>query len=387
MAAQARCITYCSLPFNGTGWPLSCVNVLAGFRENGLASTLVLPRASVPVPSTIEIVTGLQFPFSRMPWRFVAGMGTAGLERRFARLIDRAEPRSTVAYFWPGAPVELVQRARERGIITVREMINSYQGTAKVILDDAYERAGLPPSHTVSQQNVDAEHAELAEYDFLFASNARVEGSLRAAGIAEDRVLRSSFGWSPKRFAREAAMPVRRSTEGPVYLFVGSVSVRKGIPELLSAWAASGVAGELVLVGDVEPALKAAVHEAVATGTVRHVPYTSDIGSYYRAADVFVFPTLEEGGPQVTLEAAGCGLPVITTSMGAARLVEHGVNGLIVTEGDAAGLAQAIAILADDSDLRARMAVHASADAGAFDYEVVSASRASLLRGLLADRS
>lgn len=387
MAAQYQCITYCSLPFNGTGWPLSCVSVLAGFRENGLEATLVLPRASAPVPPTIDVVAGLQFPFSRMPWRFVSGMGAVGLERRFARLLDRAEPRSTVAYFWPGAPVDLVRRARERGIITVREMINSYQGTAKVILDDAYQRAGLPPTHTVSQQNVDAEQAELAEYDFLFASNSRVEESLRAAGISDDRVLRSSFGWSPKRFAREGATSAQRRTENTVFLFVGSVSVRKGIPELLAAWGASDVQGELVLVGDVEPALTDALHAAVATGTVRHVPYTSDIGAYYRMADVFVFPTLEEGGPQVTLEAAGCGLPVITTSMGASRLIEDGVNGLIVDEGDTVGLAHAIATLAGDSELRKRMATHAAHDAVAFDYDVVSASRAGVLRSLLAQRS
>lgn len=34
-------------------------------------------------------------------------------------------PQSTVAHFWPGTPARLVVEARERGIVTVREMINS----------------------------------------------------------------------------------------------------------------------------------------------------------------------------------------------------------------------------------------------------------------------
>jgi glycosyltransferase involved in cell wall biosynthesis len=125
-------------------------------------------------------------------------------------------------------------------------------------------------------------------------------------------------------------------------LFVGTIGVGKGIPELLKAWERSNVAGELVLVGSVEPVLVPLVRKAVEKGRVRHVEFTSDVAEYYRTSDMFVFPTHTEGGPQATLEAGCCGLPVITTSMGASRLVKHEINGIVVPEGDSSRLCDAI---------------------------------------------
>ena len=106
-------------------------------------------------------------------------------------------------------------------------------------------------------------------------------------------------------------------------LFVGTICVRKGVPQLLAAWKKSGVEGELLLVGKVEPAIRPLLEPYLENNSVRALGFTSDVGRLYKSADVFVFPTLEEGGPQVTYEAAGCGLPIITTPMGMANII-HG---------------------------------------------------------------
>ena len=114
--------------------------------------------------------------------------------------------------------------------------------------------------------------------------------------------------------------------------------------------------------------------------------FVQDVGSLYRSADIFVFPTLEEGGPQVTYEAAGCGLPIITTPMGAARLVKNEVNGLIVGPAEVDGLAEAISRLATSRELRERLGHQAAIDAQRFTYEQVGIERASKLNPLLRDR-
>ena len=57
------------------------------------------------------------------------------------------------------------------------------------------------------------------------------------------------------------------------------------------------------------------------------IDFVADVRALYRTADVFVFPSLEEGGPQVTYEACGCGLPVITTPMGAAESARQNQEG------------------------------------------------------------
>jgi glycosyltransferase involved in cell wall biosynthesis len=258
-------------------------------------------------------------------------------------------------------------------------MINCCMATAKPILDRAYLKAGLPPGHSISDAAADAERVELALYDYVFASNPCAEDSHIEAGVNRERILQSSFGWEPARFVGKAA-PERDTAFRA--LFVGTACVRKGIPELIEAWAKSGVQGELLIVGGVEPCLSKRLDDA-AIHSVRLVPFTANLGDLYGSCDAFVFPTLEEGGPQVTLEAGGCGLPVITTPMGASRLVANGRNGLVVRPGNVDELAAALVTLATDTDLRRRFAKQIAIDAEAFAYDRVSASRARILAGLL----
>lgn len=373
-----NCLTYCSLPYAGGGWPQSCVSILAGFSGTPVVPILVLPRSRLPLPRPIEGIFSLPGPLAALPWRFVANTGTDRLERRFVRLLDAADPQTTIAYFWPGAPRGLIERAKHRGILTVREMINTAQASAKPLLDAAYARLGLPPTHTITAAAVDDEIEELALYDLICASNAPCEVSLNQIGIPSDRILSTSFGWSPSRYGLGLGLERKKvATTGPIkFLFAGSISVRKGVPALLEAWAKVAMDAELTLVGSVEPALEPLLSSAMANGSVRVLPFTKDIGALYKSHDVFVFPTIEEGGPQVTIEAGGCGLPVITTPMGAARLVKDGVNGIIVPPDAVEPLSAAIASLARDRALRMRYSRRIAQDALAFDYAKLGADRA-----------
>jgi len=81
-----------------------------------------------------------------------------------------------------------------------------------------------------------------------------------------------------------------------------------------------------------------------------------DIPDIMQALDVFVLPSKNEGISNTILEALASGLPVIATAVGGnLELVEDGVNGMLVTPGDVAGLAQA---LLGYLDAPARIAEH-----------------------------
>ena len=374
------CLTYCAMPYSGSGWPQSCVNILSEFSRHGIEPVVSLPRARIDRPANIGFDPCLRFPLSRLPWNTIKPFAERRLAQAFRSRLDRADPASTIAYLWPGTPPAIVEHARRRGIITVREMINCTMATAKPILDQAYRRAGLQPAHGITEEAAKAERTELSLYDYVFASNPCAEGSLIKAGIERSRILSASFGWEPARFSGEA-VPRRNDTFRA--LFVGTACVRKGVPELIQAWVQSGVRGELLIVGDVEPCLADRVGDAAAHHAVRLVPFTANLTELYHSCDVFVFPTLEEGGPQVTLEAGGCGLPVITTPMGASRLVEHGRNGLLVAPGDVGELADALTLLASNAALRQRFAGQIAVDAQEFVYGRVSALRAQMLAGLM----
>ena len=115
---------------------------------------------------------------------------------------------------------------------------------------------------------------------------------------------------------------------------------------------------------------------------VRFVGFQRDISSVYCAADVFVFPSLEEGGPQVAYEAAAHGLPLVATRMGGGWIARHRHNALIVTPSDADALAQALTEISEDAALRRDLAAHAVEDVAQFEWTAVADRRRQALLAL-----
>lgn len=75
----------------------------------------------------------------------------------------------------------------------------------------------------------------------------------------------------------------------------------------------------------------------------------------YRAADVFIIPSLEEAFGQTALEAVACGTVVAGFEVGGiVDIVQAGLNGRLVERGNAAALTQAIVQLLEDHELRIR---------------------------------
>lgn len=385
-----HCLTYCPWAHLGYGPGQTCVSIVENFPDNILKKSLILPSSRRPIAKSVHVKQAVPFLLRPVPYVFKFGatslnhyfskFGIHCLNQKFSRAIGMSDPSSTIAYFWPDPPRSLVQAARNHGLFTVREMINTFRGTAKRILDDAYDCLGLRPEYSITEESVEREREELALYDYVFASNPMVEESLLEAGVEPMRIIPSSFGWSPARFAVGPGLQSRG--KGFKALFVGSVCVRKGVPQLLAAWEKSGVEGELVLAGGVENAIKPLLKSYCEKLSIRVLDHVADVGALYQSADIFVFPTLEEGGPQVTYEAAGCGLPIVTTPMGAARLVKDGLNGLVVDATDIDGLARAIARLEKSPELRKRFSQQARIAANQYTYEQVGFDRATKLSSL-----
>jgi glycosyltransferase involved in cell wall biosynthesis len=166
-------------------------------------------------------------------------------------------------------------------------------------------------------------------------------------------------------------------------LFVGFVCVRKGAHLLLDAWQRAGIRGQLVLCGAIEPGIARHSADVLARPDVVHLPYVSDVSSVYRQADIFAFPSLEEGGPLVTYEAMAHGLAVVVSPMGAGAVLRDGIDGMILPAHDTDAWADALRRLAASPDLRSRLGASARARAAEFTWEKVAARRAdSLLQRL-----
>jgi glycosyltransferase involved in cell wall biosynthesis len=143
---------------------------------------------------------------------------------------------------------------------------------------------------------------------------------------------------------------------------LGLLGPRKGTPELLDALA-SPVMRELdweaVIAGNGTVDASRARAAALRLSDRVDIPGWVDgstVSKLLASADVFTLPSHNEGLPVAVLEAMGAGLPVVTTPVGAIpELVLQGDTGILVPAGSASQLAEALAELVRDSELRARL--------------------------------
>jgi UDP-glucose:(heptosyl)LPS alpha-1,3-glucosyltransferase len=177
--------------------------------------------------------------------------------------------------------------------------------------------------------------------------------------IVANGVDRERF--SPDERSRELV----RAAEGVapddvMAFFVGGDWGRKGLDVAIGALAHAVEAGAgavrlwVVGGGDVQRYQGLARSLGVAE-RVRFLGRRYDTERFYRAADVFLFPTAYEAFPLVALEAAASGLPLVATPVnGVEELLGDGEAGLLV-ERDANAMGDALATLALDASRRRGM--------------------------------
>ena len=153
--------------------------------------------------------------------------------------------------------------------------------------------------------------------------------------------------------------PARASGSGPIRcLAVARLVERKGLGELIHAFSLLQRGRfELEIVGD-GPDERVLRDLANRLGVAHEIRFSgsldrADVAERYRQADVFTLPSAAEAFGNVFAEALASGLPIVGSTVGGIpELVEHGVNGILVTPGDPLALSRAIHYLAEDTDLR-----------------------------------
>jgi glycosyltransferase involved in cell wall biosynthesis len=196
--------------------------------------------------------------------------------------------------------------------------------------------------------------------------------------LRRDRVIPQPYGtdtrvYKPGPVDGDALRRLGVDPDRPYVLFVGGMDAPhafKGVPELISAFARAGLAGEaqLVLVGEGElrPGYERSANEAGVGGDTAFLGRTEedDLVHLYRAATVTALPstTREEAFGLVLTEAMACGSPVIASALpGVREVVGSGgeAGGIGVEPGDVVGLADALGRMVRDPLLRDRLAARA----------------------------
>jgi glycosyltransferase involved in cell wall biosynthesis len=198
-------------------------------------------------------------------------------------------------------------------------------------LADRYVSLGLAPARKVA---------------VLGAGSSNGVGAERFASVDPDRVL-------------TLRRDLRLQDGVPVIGFVGRFTRDKGIVELIDAFerVRSDIAdAHLLLVGDFEegdPVPSATVEAIRAHPHIVQAGFVPDTAPYFHLMDVLAFPSYREGFPNVPLEAAAAGIPVVgARATGTSDAVVDGETGTLVDGGDASALAQALMTYLADAELR-----------------------------------
>jgi len=118
---------------------------------------------------------------------------------------------------------------------------------------------------------------------------------------------------------------------------------------------------KFALIGDPDPHNPECIPESqlkkwVRQGAIEWWGKQDDMLSIYHKADIVCFPSYHEGLPKALLEAASCGLPIVSYDVSGCReVVQDTVNGFLVPFKDRDALFIAILKLLEDSKLRGTM--------------------------------
>jgi glycosyltransferase involved in cell wall biosynthesis len=291
-----------------------------------------------------------------------------------------------IAYLWPLTSIDIYRFAKSEGHILLTENINTHQTTSKKILDAEYGRLGLKPAHGIDEKRIFDENAKLELVDYVFSPSEEVSKSLLDANVPREKIIRTSYGLDSAHIVSPEHIEVRAQKQELTAIFVGRIGIRKGVHLLLEYWAKAGIKGKLKLIGDIEPSAKPLVEPYFTREDIEHIPFTSDLESLYLDADIFLFPSLEEGSPLVTYLALGAGLPSIVSPMGGGGIINDGCEGLIVDPHDADGWIDAIRRVFSDGELRMRLSRNALNRAGEYLWSNVGRQRRELLLAALDSR-
>ena len=252
-----------------------------------------------------------------------------------------------------GAALKTGRLVQERGGVFVCDRGSTHQRYQDEILAEEYRRWDVPypapAAHIVRR-----EEAIYAIADAITVPSNVVRRSFLAQGLAEEKIHVIPYGVRLDKFKPTGTPP----TVSFEVLFAGQISLRKGIPYLLEAFARlRHPRKHLTLAGSMQDD----VRHLLAKLPTEHVTFLgaitqTELAERMSRSHVLALASVEEGLALVQGQAMACGCPIVATNAtGAEDLFSDGVEGFIVPDRNSTVFAERLQQLADDPALRQRM--------------------------------
>lgn len=302
-------------------------------------------------------------PWLHVPWRAGLGRGlrAIGLDQLYQHwdrgLIDRyaawtMPPRADVLVAMSGHGSFSGPRMQAGGGAWICVRGSTHVRYQENLLQAEYRRWGLDyparPAAVVAREEFEYAHA-----DRIAVPSRQVEESFLREGIPAGRLARVPYGVDLTRFERVA----EPAPDEFRIIFVGALSVRKGLGYLLEAFRRfRHPRKRLCLVGSPTPETGVLLRDLPeGVEVLGHRPQP-ELNMLLSRSHVFVLCSVEEGLANVMGQALACGCPVIATAAtGAADLFEDGREGFILPEPEPIAIAARLELLAQDPARRQGM--------------------------------
>jgi alpha-maltose-1-phosphate synthase len=379
-------------------------NAIMALHDSGVLYRFITSIALPQWPIQIASACGLQMrllgrrAFPQVPYRLIATNALSEVRRQLMKRLlrtlgsgmykdrDRVDGlyrdmdtftanfitkhrNVTGVYCYEDGALTTFRRARALGITTFYELPTPYWRFKCQVTGE--------PSNAMSERN-DRKDQELALADVVIVPSQFVADSLSLAPKAERSVEVVGYGTAT------ASPPLLPNGQNPARIrgiFVGNVTITKGVDYLMEAFSAVHHLMDLTVIGakpaSLSPSVETWLSRCRYLGSLPH----NEVLAEMRRNDVLIHPTLFEGQSLAVLEAMSQGLAIVTTpNAGVNEVVRNGTEGFIVPVRDTEGIIQAVRTMHSDRAGMHRMREAAYQRSLSLDW---SSYRKKLVRAVL----
>ena len=309
-----------------------------------LSSCSVVPNPLLPI---LQKIRNKVFP--RPGIGVLKGCKNIGKQ---ARLIMDSGGNFNFIYGFSGVALESFKLAYKCGIPRILDHPNLHPlNFRNSYLREYAKWVGSGPFHG----NPTVEMVQRMEEEMELASLIRVNSALAKESLVENGVDVAKIKVLHQPLDDDIQFPINKKSGiyGELKIcFVGSICLRKGFIYLLRAVRnMNNEKVRITFVGNTGDRQCKKILRRESLGLNVEIK-PGNPGPIFSQSDLLVLPSLEDGFGLVVTEAMRAGLPVIVTDMcGAKEIVEEGVNGWIVKEGNVEALAERLKWAVDHVDL------------------------------------
>lgn len=269
--------------------------------------------------------------------------------RKYGRYVSRYLEPCSIFHTRSAFSCYALEKAKKLGCITLVDQSYVHPDFIHEILEEEYERWQIPKNMRNFTFYASLMKDELQASDYILASSEFVKKTLVAKEIESSKILIVKLGVDKSAF--KPSFNMKKKNDKFRILYVGRISVAKGIPYLLEAYKKIATSSsELTLIGHILPEMFDILKKYENLYKhISHVPH-NELWKFYNNSSIFIIPTLSDGSSLVVDEALSSGLPVITTEYNG-NYPQNNVTGYVIPARNSNDIAESLSKLYKDRNL------------------------------------